>query len=212
MKPAVSFDPLENPMKRLILPALLSLVFAGTASAATYNIDANHTQVQFTYSHFGYSNLSGRFMQIGGNFDFDPADPAKSSIEVQIPISSLTTGVEKLDAHMLSDDMFDAAKFPTASFKSNKVTVLGKDQLSVAGDLTIHGTTKPVLFYVHVNRTGPHPMKKVATAGFDASATIKRSDFGIDYMSPSIPDEIKLNISMEAAEPKKEAAEAKKAD
>ena len=198
-------------MKRLILPALLSLAFAGTASAATYNIDANHTQVQFTYNHFGYSNLSGRFMQIGGTFDFDVADPAKSSIDVQIPISSLSTGVPKLDAHMSSDDMFDAAKFPTASFKSNKVTVLGKDQLSVAGDLTIHGVTKPVLFNVHINRAGIHPMKKVATAGFDASATIKRSDFGIDYMTPMVSDEIKLNISMEASEPKKEGADGKKA-
>lgn len=197
-------------MKHMILPALLSLSFAGAVSASTYSIDPNHAQVQFTYQHFGYSNLSGHFFQPTGSFDFDPAKPENSSIDVQIPMSSLSTGVPKLDEHMSSDEMFDVAKFPTASFKSSKVTVTGKDQLNVAGDLTIHGVTKPVVLAVKINRAGMHPMKKVMTAGFDASATIKRSDFGVDYMSPMIADEVKLFISMEASEPKKDAPEAKK--
>jgi polyisoprenoid-binding protein YceI len=204
-------QPGDSPMKRLILPALLSLAVAGSATAATYNIDGNHTQVQFTYSHLGYSHISGRLNQPTGSFDFDPANPAKSSIDVQLPMSSLSTGVPRLDADLSGANFFDVEKFPTASFKSSKVTVLGKDKLSVAGDLTIHGVTRPVVLDVIINSIGIHPMRKVAAAGFDASATIKRSDFGVGKMVPMIGDEVKLSITMEASEPKKEQAEAKKA-
>jgi polyisoprenoid-binding protein YceI len=197
-------------MKRLILPALLSLVFAGAASAATYNIDGNHTQVLFTYTHFEFSHLSGRVNQATGSFDFDPAKPANASIDVQIPMSSLSTGVPKLDEHLSSADFFEVAKFPTASFKSNKVTVLGNNKLSVAGDLTIHGVTKPVVLDVTINHTGVHPMRKVAAVGFDASTTIKRSDFGVGNYAPVVADEVKLSITLEAQEAKKPEAEAKK--
>jgi polyisoprenoid-binding protein YceI len=198
-------------MKRLILSALLSLSFAGAANAATYAIDGNHTQVVFTYSHLGYSHLTGRLNQPTGSFEFDPAKPGAAAIDVQLPMSSLSTGVPRLDAHLSSEDFFDVAKFPTASFKSGKVTVLGKDKLRVAGDLTIHGVTRPVLFDVTINSTAPHPMRKTAAAGFDASTTIKRSEFGVGGMIPAVADEVKLNISMEAGEPKKDAPEAKKA-
>ena len=198
-------------MKRLILPVLLSLAFVGAASAATYNIDAAHTQVQFTYTHLGFSHLNGRLNQVSGSFDFDPAKPANSSINVQIPMASLSTGVPKLDEHLNSPDFFDVEKFPTASFKSTKVTALGKDKLSVAGELTIHGVTKPVVLDVTINKVGIHPMKKVAAAGFDASTTIKRSEFGVGGMTPMIADEVKLSISLEAQEPKTEEQEAEKA-
>ena len=191
-------------MKRLLSPILLpslllSLVCAsGAASATNYTIDANHTQVFFTYDHTGYSHLSARFNQVTGTFDFDPANPAKSSIQVSLPISSLSTGVPRLDTDIASADMLDAAQFPTATFKSSKVTVLGKDHLSVAGELTIHGVTKPVVFDVHVNSTAPNPMRKLPAAGFDARARIKRSDFGVSFMLPGVADEVALSISMEA--------------
>lgn len=191
-------------MKRLLPALLLSLVFAGPASAAAYKIDANHTQVHFHYSHLGFSNLSGRFMEVTGSFDFDAANPEKSSIQVQLPIASLSTGVTKLDTHLASADFFDAAQFPTASFSSTKVSTAGPGKLSVAGDLTIHGVTRPVLMDVTINQSGPHPMRKLPTVGLDASTVIKRSEFGIGRMVPAVPDEVKLTISMEASEPKPE--------
>lgn len=191
-------------MKRLLLPTLFALVFAGSASAASYDIDANHTQVEFTFSHLGYSNITGRLGQVSGSFEFDPANPARSSIEVQVPLSSLSTGVAKFDAHLSSADFFDAATFPTASFKSGKVTVLGENKLTVAGDLTIHGVTRPVLLDVTINKIGEHPMRKTAAAGFDASTTIRRSDFGVGGMVPMISDEVRLEITLEAQQPKKE--------
>ena len=198
-------------MKRLLVPTLVMLAFSGVAPAAIYTIDGNHTQVQFTYQHMGFSHLSGRLNQASGSFDFDPAKPARSSIDVQIPMASLSTGVPKLDAHLSSPDFFDVEKFPTASFKSNKVTVLGKGKLKVAGELTIHGVTRPIVLDVTINKTGEHPMRKVAAAGFDASATIKRSDFGVGGMVPMIDDQVKLSMSLEAQEPTKELPAAQKA-
>lgn len=194
-------------MKKLLLPALLSLAFSGAASAVPYAIDGNHTQVLFTYSHFGFSHQTGRLNQVTGTFDFDPAAPAKSSIEVQIPMASLSTGVPHLDEDLASDNFFDVAKFPTASFKSSKVTVVSADKLSVAGDLTIHGVTKPVVFDVTINLIGLR--RNVPSAGFDAVATIKRSDFGVNAMVPMVSDEVKLSITMETREPKKEPEEKK---
>lgn len=193
-------------MKRLLLSALLSLTLAGTVQAATYAIDSSHTQVQFTYGHLGFSNLTGRLNEVSGSFEFDPANPAAAAIDVQVPMASLSTGVQKLDAHLASEDFFDTAKFPNATFKSDKVTVVSAGKLKVGGALTIHGVTRPVVFDVTVNKLGEHPMRKVPGAGFDATATIKRSEFGIGLMVPAVPDEVRLSISMEAQQAKAAAA------
>ena len=193
--------------KTLLVSMLLALAFAGAASAARYEIDANHTQVEFTYSHLGFSNITGRFGEVDGHFDFDPANPAASKIDVTLPMASLSTGVPKLDSHLASPDFFDAEKFPVATFKSNKVTVLDKDRLSVDGDLTIHGVTRPVVLAVSINKLGDHPMRKTPAVGFDATTTIKRSEFGIDRMVPAVSDAVRLDITLEAQQPKAKATE-----
>lgn len=180
--------------------ALVALVLAPAVLAAEYKINDRHTQVMFTYTHMGFSHISGRLTQPSGRFEFDPAAPAKSSIDVDLPMSSLSFGIPALDDDLKGDRFFDVEKFPTAHFKSNKVTVLGKDRLSVAGDLTIHGVTQLVVFDVTINGIGPHPMYKVPAAGFDASATIKRSDFGIGGALKVATDEVELHITMEAQE------------
>ena len=185
-------------MKRFVLSIALALTLAGTATAASYQIDSNHTQVHFTYKHLGYSNLIVRLNQVTGTFEFDPAKPGASSIEVQVPMSSLSSGVPKLDAHLSNADFFDVAKFPTATFKSSQVTVVDEDSLRVAGALTIHGVTRPVTLAVTINQVGAHPMRKTPAAGFDATATIKRSDFGVGGMVPAVADEVHLRISLEA--------------
>ena len=121
---------------------------------------------------------------------------------MQIPLASLSTGVPKLDTHLSSADFFDAATFPTASFKSSKVSVVSPGKLKVAGDMTIHGVTRPVVLDVTINQLGEHPMRKSPAAGFDASATIKRSDFGVGGMVPMVSDEVRLDITLEAQQPK----------
>jgi polyisoprenoid-binding protein YceI len=186
--------------------ALLALALAASAPAlaapVAYEIDSRHTQVFFTYSHFGLSNISGRFDDVKGTIAFDAADPAASRLEVTIPIDTVSTGVAKLDEHLESPDFFDAAKFPTATFTSTSVAAAGEGKWKVAGDLALHGVTRPVVLDVTTNYVGPHPMSKAPVAGFDATTTIKRSEFGIDRMIPGVPDEVAIRITLEAKGPK----------
>jgi len=154
--------------------------------------------VLFSWNHFGFSNPTANLGQVDGTLVYDEAAPTKSTVEATLPLAGLDTFVPKLDEHLKSADFLDAAKFPTVTFKSTKVTSAGKDKLKVVGDLTVHGVTKPVTLDVTVNKVGPHPMMKVQTAGFDATATIKRSDFGVGAYVPNVSDEIKIRITTEA--------------
>ena len=188
-------------MTRFLLAAALALAATGTATAATYKIDPRHTQVFFTYAHNQYSNLSGRLNEVEGTLEFDPAKPEASSIRLELPLSSLSTGVPGLDDHMRSADFFDAEKFPKASFRSTGVKVKDATHFELAGELTIKGVTRPATFAVTVNHTGENPRRKTPMAGFDATATIKRSEFGVDNMLGVTGDEVQLRISMEASVP-----------
>jgi polyisoprenoid-binding protein YceI len=192
-------------LRPLLLAAALAFSAPALADPVAYEIDGRHTQVHFTWSHFGLSNITGRFDEVTGTLAFDPANLAASSINVTIPIASVSTGVAKLDDHLESPDFFDAAQFPTATFASTKVTADGEGKWKVAGNLTLHGVTRPVVLDVTVNYVGPHPMNKAPVAGFDASTTIKRSEFGIDRMLPGVPDDIRIRITMEAKGPKPQA-------
>jgi polyisoprenoid-binding protein YceI len=176
------------------------LATAGTAAAApvTYKLDPGHTMVLFSWNHFCFSNPTANLNQVDGTLVYDEAAPTKATVEVTLPLSGLDTFVPKLDEHLKSKDFLDAATYPTVTFKSTKVTSAGKDKLKVVGDLTVHGVTKPVTLDVTVNKVGPHPMMKVQTAGFDATATIKRSDFGVGAYVPNVSDEIKIRITTEA--------------
>ena len=188
-------------MRALRYVALAGLLAtAGTAAAApvTYKLDPGHTMVLFSWNHFGFSNPTANLGQVDGTLVYDEAAPTKSTVEATLPLAGLDSFVPKLDEHLKSADFLDAAKYPTVTFKSTKVTSAGKDKLKVVGDLTVHGVTKPVTLDVTVNKVGPHPMMKVQTAGFDATATIKRSDFGVGAYVPNVSDEIKIRITTEA--------------
>lgn len=189
----------------MLKPLLFSLMLVGSiasAQAATkaYKIDPTHTQVHATYLHAGYSNIAIRFNTVEGEFLFDAAKPANSSLNIKVPMSSLDSGVAKLDTHLAGPDFFDATQFPEATFKSTKVTEAGKGKLKLLGDLTIHGVTKTVTFDVKINGIAPHPMSKKPSAGFDAVTKIKRSEFGVGKYVPMVSDEITLSITMEASE------------
>lgn len=195
-------------MKRTLLATVLAFAFAGAAAAAplTYKIDANHTDVVAGWSHFGFSNPVAHFGQVDGSITYDPAKPSASSVEVTIPLAGLNSHVAAFDEHLRSEDFFDAAKYPTITFKSTKVEAAGDKKLKVSGDLTVHGVTKPVVLDVTINKVGEQPMAKRAAAGFDASTTIKRSDFGIAKYVPNVSDEVTIHITTEAIVPKPDAA------
>lgn len=173
-------------------------------ASGTYKLDPSHTDVLVQWSHMGFSNPSAHFGQADGTLVYDAADVTKSSVEVTLPLSGLNSFTAKFDEHLKSADFFDAAKFPTATFKSTKVEAAGANKLTVTGDLTVKGTTKPVTLDVTINGAGEHPMMKVPSVGFDATTTLKRSDFGVGAYAPAVSDEVKVRITTEASIPKAE--------
>lgn len=195
-------------MKRLVLAATLSL-FAASVFAAplSYKLDPNHTDVIAQWNHFGFSNPSLHFGQADGTLVYDADDVSASSVQVTLPLSGLDSFVPDFDEHLKSADFFDAAKFPAATFKSTRVEAAGEGKLKVTGDLTIKDITKPVVLDVTLNKAADHPMAKRPAIGFDASATIKRSDFDLAMYVPNVSDEVKLRITTEAMVPKAGAAE-----
>ena len=195
-------------MKRIALVAALSL-FAASAFAApvTYKLDPNHTNVIAQWSHFGFSNPSAHFGKVDGTLVYDADNVPASSVQVTLPLSGLQAFVPDFNEHLASADFFDVAKFPAATFKSTKVEAAGEGKLKVTGDLTLKGVTKPVVLDVALNKSGVQPMAKREAIGFDATATIKRSDFGLGMYAPNVSDEVKLRITTEAVVPKAAAAQ-----
>lgn len=190
--------------KRILIAALLAAAlpamagFPARATGVTYRIDPNHTVVLATWSHFGYSNPSANFGGATGTITYDAAAPEKSSVEVVLPMSGLDTFVPRLDEHLKTADFFDAAQYPQATFRSTSVKALGEGRLEVTGTLDLHGVQKPVVLEAKLNKVADGDGSRPGKIGFDATATLKRSDFGITRMIPMVADEVALRITTEA--------------
>ena len=192
-----------------IRSAVLALAVALAAAPAfaepvTYQLDPTHTNVLAQWSHFGFSNPFANFGDVQGTLVYDPDDVAASRVEVVLPMSGLTGFSPKFDEHLRSADFFDAARYPNATFRSTKVEAAGEGRLKVTGDLTIKDITRPVVLDVTLNKVGQHQMLKVPAIGFDATATIRRSDFGVGAYAPHVGDEVTLRITTEGSAPKAE--------
>ena len=192
-------------LRYLVLAGLLGAAVTAQAAPVTYTMDPGHTFVLFSWNHFGFSNPTANLSLGQGTLVFDDKDPSKSSVDVTLPLADLDTHVSKLDEHLKKPDFLDADKYPTITFKSTKVQAVGGNKYKVTGDLTVHCVTKPVTLDATLNKSGEHPMMKVPTVGFDAVATLKRSDFGVGAYVPNVSDEIKVRITTEASVPKTEA-------
>ena len=184
--------------KKLLLTAALVAASANAfAAGVTYKLDPTHTNVLASWNHFGYSNPYANFGDVEGTLVYDAADVSKSKVEVTLPLSGLNGFSSKFNDHLRSADLFDAAAFPVATFKSTKVEAAGNGKLKITGDLTIKGITKAVVLDATLNKAAEHPMKKVPAIGFDATASIKRSDFGVGAYAPNVSDEVQLRITTE---------------
>ena len=189
-------------IRRLAFVAALALV-AAPLYATTYTIEPDYTQAVFRWNHLGFSNPAAQFSQGQGTLEFDPAAPTRASVQFTIPLSSLNTGVPALDEHLRSEDFFEVAKFPTATFRSTRIEPgMGKDRLKVTGELNLHGVTRPVTLDVVVLKVGSNPRTQLATVGFEATTTLKRSDFGLGAFVPQVSDEIRLQITSQGVEAK----------
>jgi polyisoprenoid-binding protein YceI len=181
-----------------------SLVLASLPlHATTYTLEPDYTQGVFRWNHLGFSSPAAQFSQVQGTLEFDQAEPTKAIVKATIPLSTLNTGVPALDDDFKSDFFFNIAKFPSATFTSTKVEKGSMpEHLRVTGDLNMHGVIKPVTLEVTVTKIGSNPRNSVPTVGFDAMATLKRSDFGLGKFVPQVGDEIQMHIISQAAEAK----------
>jgi len=211
-----------------MLPRFALVMTLAVASAplhaATYTFEPGHTQGVIRWNHLGFANPSAQFSMVEGTLEFDETVPAKSSVAVTIALKSMSTGVPDLDEDFRSADFFEVAKFPNATFKSTKVEKsAASGGLKVSGDLNLHGIIRPIILDVTVNKVGTNPRNKLPTVGFEATAVLNRSDFGLGRYVPQVSDEIRLHITAEAAEAKgyadflkaqaaREAAQAAKKD
>ena len=168
---------------------------AASVQAGTYSVEPSHTRVLFAVNHMGFSTWYGDFTGAKGTLVLDPKAPANSKLEVTLPTASISTTNTVLDGELKAADWFDAAKYPTITFTSTKVTPTGADTAKVTGDLTLHGVTKPVTLDVKFHGAGPHPMTKAYTVGFDAHGSLKRSDFGVSKYIPVVGDDVEITIS-----------------
>lgn len=183
-------------MKHYTLFALLlsSIAFA---APETYVIDSNHTKPRFSYSHFGYSTQLSRFDKATGKIMIDK-EAKKGSVDVLIDMQSVNTGYALFNEHIQGEDFLSTTKYPTATFKSNKVNFEGDKVASVDGELTIKGITKPVTLKVTSFLCMPHPMAKKDACGANATTQVKRSDFNMGKHTPYVGDEVTIDIPIES--------------
>jgi polyisoprenoid-binding protein YceI len=185
-------------MKKTYLTALIGMALGLPSWAATtYTVDPRHTFPSFEISHLGFSIQRGRFDQSSGKVSLDP-EAAKGSINITIEAASISTGLAELEKHLRGEDFLDVARFPKITFVSDKLT-FNKDQLTGAdGTLTLHGIAKPVHLAIDHFYCGMNLIAMKYTCGANATATIKRSDFGVDKYVPKVGDDVKIAIQVEA--------------
>ena len=164
------------------------------ATAGTYKVDSDHTQVLFTVDHLGFSEYTGIFTSPAGTLVLDPQDGSNSKIDVSFPIVGVTTTVPELDTHLKSADFFDAAKYPTARFVSTQIEMRNTSAM-IVGNLTIKGHTQPFIMKADFIGAGNSPVAPHRiTIGFTATGHLNRSDFGVGYGVPLVSDRVELTI------------------
>jgi polyisoprenoid-binding protein YceI len=185
-------------LTRTLIGALICApIFTVQAAPVTYEIDATHTFVLLSRSNFGFSNPMIVANIDQGTLVFDHDDPSKSSVRVTLPVDRINTFVPQLDTEFRSPMFFDIAKFPNITFESTRVKAIGNGKYTITGNLTAHGITRPVVLHARLNKAGENPMTKRQAIGFDATGTLKRSEFGLGFNIPNVSDEIALKLTMQ---------------
>ncbi len=189
-------------MKRLAI-AVGILALAGPlamAQTSTWVSDSAHSEVDFSVSHLTISNVHGRFGKIAATLVYNQADVSKSTVTATIDVGTVDTGEEARNNHLKTPDFFDVAKYPTATFTSTSVAKSGNG-LTVSGNLTLHGVTKPVVLTVEGPNGPVQGMDHKQHSGFSATTTISRTAFGIGSSIPAamVGDDVKLSLELDVA-------------
>lgn len=192
-------------MKKTV--SILSVFFvltAFTAAVTTWKNDKAHSQLAFTVTHLGISDVSGTFNDFDVSVTSSKPDFSDAVFELKANVNSISTRVEARDTHLKSADFFDAAKYPEITFKSTSLKKNGKDNYKLSGNLTMHGITKPVTMDLKYRGTTQNPMSKANTAGFQLEGVVKRSDFNIGAGFPEamISNEVRIKADGEFTQAK----------
>ena len=201
-------------MRRFVLFVLTitALGFPVLTRADTWDIDPTHTSAHFAVRHLMVSTVRGEFGKVSGTVNLEEQDPIRSSVEATIDVASLNTRVVKRDDHLKGPDFFDAAKYPTITFKSKKIEKVGDNKFTVIGDLTLRGVTKEVVLDVEGSPEAiKDPLGNMRIGG-QASTKINRKDFGIVYNAPLqtggvlIGEEVTIIIDVELTKKPEQAS------
>ncbi len=186
-------------MKKATLFAALLLTSAG-AFAQNWTLDKAHSKIAFTITHLMISEVDGNFKKFDIKMTSSKPDFSDADIDFTADVNSVNTADEKRDAHLQTADFFDAAKYPTLTFKGKSLTKVSGNNYKLMGDLTMHGVTKPVTLDAVINGPITHPMNKKTIAGFKVTGKVKRSDFSIsNYPTAVLSDDIEIRASGEFA-------------
>ncbi len=183
--------------KFLVCSAVFVFISSAFAQLETWKIDPAHSAAQFSVRHLGISTVRGEFKKVSGSANYDPSDPAKTSIEATIDATTIDTRVDKRDNDLRGPEFFDVQKYPTITFKSKRTEAAGTGKLKITGDLTIHGVTREVVLDVD----GPTPPikdpKGNSHMGASATTKINRKDFGVSGAPTVAGDEVSITIDVE---------------
>jgi len=183
--------------KFLVCSAVFVFISSAFAQVETWKIDPAHSAAQFSVRHLGISTVRGEFKKVSGSANYDPSDPAKTSIEATIDATTIDTRVDKRDNDLRGPEFFDVQKYPTITFKSKRTEAEGTGKLKITGDLTIHGVTREVVLDVD----GPTPPikdpKGNSHMGASATTKINRKDFGVSGAPTVAGDEVSITIDVE---------------
>jgi polyisoprenoid-binding protein YceI len=196
-----------NPCLALGVALLLMPLCAlpAQAASAAYELDPVHTRVMIAVEHAGFSKAIGTVSGSSGRLQFDPQDWTTASLEVSVPLARLDLGDEKWNQAVLARTLLDVEKFPTASFVSTRIEPIDARHASVYGTLNLHGVAREVKLEVTLNALKRHPLPPFRrTAGFSATATLSRADFGIDAWKSVIGDSVELRLEVEATRTRKD--------
>ncbi|MGQ5702326.1 YceI family protein [Sandaracinobacteroides sp. A072] len=162
-----------------------------------YTLDASHGKISWSLSHLGFSTYVGQFHDVAATLVLDVKNPAASRLDATIAMNSAGTFNKGLDQHLQSADFFDVANHPTARFTASRITLLDARTARIDGQLTLRGVTRPVSMKAQFNQAGVNPVSKLYTIGFDGEATIRRSEFGMQYGLPLLGDDVTLKLEAE---------------
>lgn len=200
------------PLAVALLVAFAAALPVQAAGPETYTLDPVHTRVLFAIEHAGFSKAMGTVSGSTGELVFDRDDWSSASLDVRVPLSRLDLGDAKWNEAATAANLLDIERHPEAHFVSDSVEPKDADHATVCGQLTLHGVTKPLCMDVTLNALKRHPMPPFRrTAGFSATATLSRADFGMDSWKSVIGDTVELRIEAEAARARKSAPEDERA-